>query len=187
MRSCVLLALGDREEQGSSGEFGGAEGAGSAPPLSWEPLSRHFTPGQRRSRVKNGSPRIAPSSTAAKLRSGNKLGQDGKRSQQKSVCPWPRQLMRCGVQGSPRCMSPSHRLPWRKVLPGVTGCLPCSRALLPSQGAAGQQEARMEGKEQCRGGGTKAAVVNTSQSPCPGTTLGWQGHGESRGTEGEII
>lgn len=133
---CVLPALGDRQEQGSSSaESGGAEGAGSAPSLSWEPSSWCFPPGRWRSRVKNCQSQDCTIQHCGRVKeweeTRTKMGNALSRSR---WCLSPtRRLTGCGVQGSPRCVSPSHRLPWRKVLPGVTGCVPCSRFLPPSQ------------------------------------------------------
>lgn len=200
MWPCVLLVLGDRQQRGSSsGKFGGAESAGSVPPISQEPSSWRFTPGRWHSRVKKCWSQDCTIQHRSKVKeweetrtkwemlSTEVLGQNGKRFQPKSVClALALRFTGCGVQGSPRCMSQATSCPVRCRW-GITRHLPCSRSLLPLQGAAGQQKTGREGKEQHQGGGTKTAVVNPSQSPCPGTAQERQGCGESRGTEGEIV
>lgn len=107
-------------------------------------------------------------------------------SRNQCVCPRPSSsqdaVSREALTACPRATScPGGRCHWalRSVYPAHAPSCPRREQQ--------EQETEREGKKQHRGGGTKTAVVNIRQSPCPGTALGWQGGGESRGTKREIV
>lgn len=80
-------------------------------------------------------------------------------------------------------MSLSHQLLWRKVPLGILE-VPCSRSFLPRRE---QQEAGMEGKEQCGCGRTRKVVVNPSQNPCLDTAQGCRAMGGAEELKEELL
>lgn len=172
-------ALGYGRERGSSGESGGAEGAGSAPPLSWEPPSRHFPPGRWHLRVKKCQSRDCAIQHCSKVKEWEETrtrwetlsaevgvfvpGPAGDAVSGGALTACPRAT---GCPGG-RCCRASR---------GVCPAHAASGSLLPWQGAA-----RMEGKDQ-----HKESSERQPKS-LPGYRPGAAGPGESRGTAGEIV